>query len=412
MLAGLKYAVVFYSILPLLVFFLSGYDFRFLNDRSYMDRYYGLNEASIFVVITILTTAAVLIFAGKKGRRIDAIVVIKEVLELRKRSIFFKSLYYFVLILAIANFFYIDHSVYWHDREKLNILPEWMSFYIGPLISFVAFLAIANIASYIAAMVNMELKLPFLFSTIWYFILDGILLVTTIINSGNRWYLALIALLVFFLLIKSRKLLALLLFPVVIFFGGILSIYLVAVRVAQEPLTFIRDSINLEDFYTSMLLSLTQITEGMDFAALISLAEISLENPDPVYAISRIITLPFPPGLIDKAPTFNILVTILFHGYSDGYSINTTLPGIFIYSAGVWSMPLLWLFVLVVWYVEIKILRKLSAVTNVLLFCLMVAGYRFNFEYIVVHLIYFCFLIAFFEKKYTKYIAKYENRRQ
>ncbi|HET9053281.1 MAG TPA: hypothetical protein VFM90_03860, partial [Cyclobacteriaceae bacterium] len=203
----------------------------------------------------------------------------------------------------------------------------------------------------------------------------------------------------FFLAASSKTKRLLLLFtPFIFLIGGLVSILVLASRVNQDPFVLF-EYFAPQNFLNALSMSALFVTEGLSLGALFELAGTTLLSPDLGYLVGRLVTFPFPGSLIDKLPPFNIQAAALIYGKVTEHSINTTLLGIFVYSFGVLAIPIIPYVVFLIYKLDRHIHRKYGNVARILFFCLAFAGFRFNFEFFIVHVIYFLLLATVLKRR-------------
>lgn len=397
MINGILYGLFFFSLIPSFVMVISGFDLSFYPEQSFQTKSYDVNFSLIYIFCYIILALILLFFLKKNPSKYYSEKLVLSILKLRKKSFIIKCLTYLVLTIAIVEFFSIDHNEHWLEREKLSLIPPLLRFYINPLFSFVIFLSIINLVSSFAIIRAGSLDFIRGWEIRIWVIIDAAIIFINIYNSGNRWYLAIMGLFYFYLSPIREKKLILLLSPLIIITAGMISIAVVANRVGGDVYDMISFMFNFENLSNAFLTAVMTVTEGFNITSLIMLADSALFNPDITYLIKKLFLLPLPASLVEKPLPFNQAVAQLFTGEISELSINTGIFGIFIYSFGIFSIVLFLAALAIIHQIEKN--NNYSALMNAVWFCLFLAGYRFGFEFLLVHFIYFYVLNAFLGSK-------------
>lgn len=401
MIKGFLYGLVYFSLIPLLIIVASGFDLSYYPEKFFLTKSYELNFTTVYVSILIIFVFFVLIIIDRNKTTCNAETSNKYINKLRVSSKFIFSAFVLFYISVLIDFFYIDHSLHWLEREAAGIIPSSLRFYLNPIFSFVIFISAINISSSLVLFLQNR-KLNYILSK-WFF-LDISLLALIVINSGNRWYVALLVVLFFYFSSTKVKIKITLFSPILIMLGGLISIAAVAMRTGSDIAQFLSIMFDIENIYNSFLVASLAITEGLNLPALYELANIAMFNPDPLYPIIKLLQTPIPGFLIDKLPPFNLHVTYLLIGYYSEWSLNTTLLGIFIYGLGIFSLPALLFFLFFICIYEKYSLSRKAKETSIIWFCLFFSGYRFGFEYLFVHFLYFSIIFFMQSIKIKKHL--------
>lgn len=411
MIKGFKYAVFFYSILPMMAYALAGGDYSFLADGSAFVKEYETNFSVCYICISILIIYYAVSFLSKKEKALNPLMVIEELIHVRSKSFIFAGIYFFTTSIVWINYFYVDRSVHWLDREEIKIFPDLVQFYINPIILFSI---LTNMA-----MISSRLVMAWGGKTTWkdgirsrantYFIIDLATFVALVESTGNRWYFVPLALIVFCMSSPQTKRWLFILLPVFLVVGAGLSAFIVALRVVADPIEMIQNVFGASGFREFFLMALVYSTEGVSFAALIDVTNVSLFSPDPVYFFEKIITMPFPGSMVVKPPPFNSLVAELIYGEMSDHSLNTTLIGGYIYGFGVLAILMILITLFLVKAFEVRFAHPSSNLSRACLFLVAIAAYRFNFEFLIVNGIYFYFLVFLLDKLLKKRYLNYTN---
>lgn len=398
MINGLLYGVIYFSLIPLITMLASGFDLSFYPEKFFLTKEYSITLSTTYISLTIVAATLLLLYLSRNTIRPVAENTIFKIREMRAKSATVFIISTATLASQAIDVIYIDHTTHWLDRETLSIIPESIKFYINPFNTFAFFLAALNISC--SAVIFFQREKHTAIITPW-LLADASLIAITIYNSGNRWYLALLMAIYFYFSTSSSKKKIICVAPALILTGGMLSISILAIRVGADVNTLIMATFNPQNILSSFLVATMNITEGLNLPSLFELGEISLLSPDPIYPILKILQMPIPGSMIEKLPPFNIYVTYLLVGYYSEWSLNTSLLGIFIYGFGIAALPMLIIFFTLTKKIELSICNKKQSIAPAIWFCLLFSGYRFGFEYLFVHTLYFTIILILVSKKLT-----------
>ena len=313
MIKGCKYGLIYFLIIPLVIFFLSKGDFSFLPSSEYFSKKYHFNFSFIYIFIFILVSAIYTNYIDNHNEKLNVKSVNRDLFYLRKKNKYISFLVLFVFLNTVINIFYIDHSVYWLDRVHFSFFPYYFDYYITPVIDFVIFISVIGFVVYIKVYLLLILKLKFYIKSFFWFVVDFVIVAGSIYNSGNRWWVALIFCVFFMFSSNFTQKVVFVVFPFLCIAGAAVSLLILSSRVIVDPVDIINSSLSFENMSKFIYETIILSTEGVNFLALLEVADISLFNPDVSYFFEKMLYTPVPGWLVEKPPVFNLLTSSLIY---------------------------------------------------------------------------------------------------
>lgn len=280
---------------------------------------------------------------------------------------FLRWMFFYFLIVEIANIFLIDRNVHWLESHHNYFVPDIIQFLMHPFQWFSWAIAIIIVCGGKADL-GLNHRIAWLISAIF--------LALAVANSGNRILIALTFLFFYAYSSPTRQKQILLCSPIIALLGFYISTYVLAARVnvSHEAILAYYGG---HDAISSLISAVNLITEALNAVVFQTIFEDYWRNPEIQYGILRaFVTLI--PGY-SPVETFNIEIGKVY-APGVGMSLNSTIYGYFVYAFGILGFPLLALcmigFCQIEWYANDPLIEKI-------MFVVVLAAVRFGLEYLI-----------------------------